>query len=248
MNSHTINRIIVFSPWNVFIYIILCNHVITVSYFRSKGEEAEVKGFAQVEWQSQGLYHPTLRTMAITLGPWYMPKPSSLSTVAGWVAGESEALPVSSLEAVMGNGAQLYAFPWKAQVPARETNILWKTCTGLSSLVPDSLPAGVWRVLIDCNHERHSLIASGNTILPQFSSVTLIISHYELILFWAFSSRSFCSFRLNYIIIIRSGSPVAQWSGWGLCYFDLSHKASSNFCWGWENWLLIAVGWTAWVS
>lgn len=80
-------------------------------YFRSKGEEAGVKGFAQVEWQSQGLYHPTLRTTAITLGPWYMPKPSSLSTVAGGVAGESEALPVSSLGAVMGNGTQLYAFP-----------------------------------------------------------------------------------------------------------------------------------------
>lgn len=90
MNSHTINRIIVFSPWNVFIYIILCNRVITLSYFRCKGEEAEVKGFAQVKWQSQGLYHPTLRTMAITLGhgicqnllPWVFP--AHCGRLGGW--------------------------------------------------------------------------------------------------------------------------------------------------------------------
>lgn len=50
------------------------------------------------------------------------------------------------------------------------------------------------------------------------------------------------------ITIIRSGSLVAQWNGWGLCHFNLSYKASSDFCLEWENWLLIGVGWTVWVS
>lgn len=73
-----------------------------------------MRAFARVKRHSQGLYHPTLRTLAIFLGHGrcqnLLPG-SSLSTVAGWVVGKSRVLPLSSSEAVMENGTELYVFP-----------------------------------------------------------------------------------------------------------------------------------------
>lgn len=73
-----------------------------------------MRAFARVKRHSQGLYHPTLRIVAIFLGNGrcqnLLPG-SSLSTVAGWVVGESRALPLSSSEAVVESGTQLYVFP-----------------------------------------------------------------------------------------------------------------------------------------
>lgn len=66
---------------------------------------------------------------------------SSLSTVVVLVIGKSEALSVSSLEAVMENRTQLYVFPWQAQFPGWDTVFFFveKNTHCISSMVPNSL-------------------------------------------------------------------------------------------------------------
>lgn len=71
---------------------------------------------------------------------------SSLCTVAGCEVGESEALAVSSLEAGLWwrMGHSFACFHDRLRCCNRRP-ILWRNAHCLSFMVPDSLPAGVWR-------------------------------------------------------------------------------------------------------
>lgn len=116
------------------LFHLTCYHS-KVSYLHSKGEEAgsqrwhgwlESSGrvwacIIQLQDQCPFLW---ARVWVRTFFPG-----SFLPTVASGMAGESEALLVFSLEAVMENRTQLYLFPRKSQLPGWESNTLWKKCT-----------------------------------------------------------------------------------------------------------------------
>lgn len=92
----------------------------------------------------------------------------SLFFMAGWVVGESEALPVSSLGAVMESRAQLYVFPWQAHLPGWEINTLWKKYTLHFFYGSWFFACCSVEPLISCSNDRHCLIASINTSFHSF--------------------------------------------------------------------------------
>lgn len=95
-----------FSVHKMFLFIIF--HLIMLS-LHSKGEEAgsESEVICQSQMVEPGAVSSNSET-TVWVKTFFLR--SSLSTVAGLVIGKSEALSVSSLEAVMENRTQLYIF------------------------------------------------------------------------------------------------------------------------------------------